>query len=133
MNPYLITGPAQIGISGGRTSGHMVYKILEAHGGTLPPDVHLFFQNTGKEREETLIFIDQIAKRWNVNIVWMEWCRVYGQPDDAPWYNLVDFETASRNGEPFTMMLEYYAAYRKAEKTCRRCCRTSRTTCAPLT
>ncbi len=35
MNPYLITGPAQIGISGGRTSGHMVYKILEAHGGTL--------------------------------------------------------------------------------------------------
>ena len=116
MNPYLITGPAQIGISGGRTSGHMVYKILEAHGGTLPPDVHLFFQNTGKEREKTLVFIDQIAKRWNVNIVWMEWCRVYGQPDDAPWYKLVDFETASRNGEPFTMMLEYYAAYRKAEK-----------------
>lgn len=99
MIPYLITGPAQIGISGGRTSGHMVYKILEAHGGTLPPDVHLFFQNTGKEREETLVFIDQIAKRWNVNIVWMEWCRVYGQPDDAPWYKLVDFETASRNGE----------------------------------
>ncbi|WP_434609899.1 hypothetical protein [Pseudomonas sp. R1-7] len=83
MNPYLIQGPAQIGISGGRTSGHMAY---EAHGGVLPPDVYLFFQNTGKEREETLIFIDQIAKRWNVNIVWMEWCRVYGQPDDAPWY-----------------------------------------------
>jgi len=53
----------------------MVYKILEAHGGTLPADVHLFFQNTGKEREETLVFIDQIAKRWNVNIVWVEWCR----------------------------------------------------------
>ena len=116
MNPYLITGPAQIGISGGRTSGHMVYKIVEAHDGALPPDVHLFFQNTGKEREETLVFIDKIAKRWNVNIVWMEWCRVYGQPKDAPWYKLVDFETASRNGEPFTLMLEYYAAYRKAEK-----------------
>lgn len=116
MNSYLITGPAQIGISGGRTSGHMVYKILEAHGGTLPPDVHLFFQNTGKERKETLVFTDQIAKRWKVNIVWMEWCRVYGQPNDAPWYRLVDFEIASRNGEPFTMMLEYYAACRKAEK-----------------
>ncbi|WP_159987289.1 hypothetical protein [Pseudomonas sp. Irchel 3H3] len=35
MNPYLITGPAQIGISSGRASGHMVYKILEAHGGSL--------------------------------------------------------------------------------------------------
>lgn len=124
MNPHLITGPAQIGISGGRTGGHMVYKILEAHGGTLPPDVHLFFQNTGKKREETLVFIDQIAKRWKVNIVWVEWCRIYGQPDDVPWYKLVDFETASRNGEPFTMMLKYYAAYRKAEKTCRRYCRT---------
>ena len=116
MNPYQITGPAQIGVSGGRTSGHMLWKILEAHGGKLPEDVHAFFQNTGKEREETLVFIDAIAKHWGLNIVWMEWCRVYGQPDDAPWYKIVDFETASRNGEPFTMMLEYYQAYRKAEK-----------------
>jgi len=116
MNPYQITGPAQIGVSGGRTSGHMLWKILEAHGGKQPADVHAFFQITGKEREETLIFIDAIAKHWGVSIVWMEWCRVYGQPDDAPWYKIVDFETASRNGEPFTMVLEYYQAYRKAEK-----------------
>jgi 3'-phosphoadenosine 5'-phosphosulfate sulfotransferase (PAPS reductase)/FAD synthetase len=72
MNPYYITGPAQIGISGGRTTGHMVYKILEAHGGQLPADVHLFFQNTGKEREETLIFIEEMAKRWGVHVTWME-------------------------------------------------------------
>ncbi|WP_252979223.1 hypothetical protein [Pseudomonas cyclaminis] len=116
MNPYLITGPAQIGVSGGRTSGQMLRKILDAHGGKLPADVHAFFQNTGKESEKTLVFIDRIDKRWNVGIVWMEWCRVYGQPDDAPWYKLVNFETASRNGEPFTMMLEYYAAYRKDVK-----------------
>lgn len=116
MNPYLITGPAQIGLSGGRTSAHMMFKILEAHDGKLPSDVHVFFQNTGKEREETLVFVDQVANRWGVNVVWMEWCRAYGQPDDAPWYRLVDFETASRNGEPFTMMLDYYAEYRKQEK-----------------
>ncbi|MCM8910871.1 hypothetical protein LJD21_01630 [Pseudomonas inefficax] len=117
MNPYQITGPAQIGVSGGRTSGHMLWKILEAHGGKLPADVHAFFQNTGKEREETLVFIDAMARHWGVNIVWMEWCRVYGQPHNAPWYKIVDFDTASRNGEPFTMMLEYYEAYRKAEKS----------------
>jgi 3'-phosphoadenosine 5'-phosphosulfate sulfotransferase (PAPS reductase)/FAD synthetase len=116
MNPYYITGPAQIGISGGRTSGHMVYKILEAHGGQLPADVHLCFQNTGKEREETLVFIDQMAKRWGVHVTWMEWCRVYGQDATAPWYRLVDFETASRNGEPFVKMLDYFAQYRKQEK-----------------
>jgi len=86
MNPYFIAGPAQIGISGGRTSGHMVYKILETHGGQLPADVHLCFQNTGKEREETLIFIEDMSKRWDVHATWMEWCRVYGQDADAPWY-----------------------------------------------
>ncbi|GFM87792.1 hypothetical protein PSCICO_31910 [Pseudomonas cichorii] len=116
MTPYLITGPAQIGVSAGRTSGHMLRKILDAHGGQLPTNVHAFFQNTGKEREETLAFIDAMASCWGVNIVWMEWCRVYSQADDAPWYKIVD-ETASRNGEPFTMMLEYYEAYRKAEKS----------------
>ncbi|PHN28917.1 hypothetical protein [Pseudomonas sp. ICMP 561] len=116
MTPYLITGPAQIGLSGGRTSGHMAWKILEAHDFNLPSDVHFFFQNTGKEREETLVFIDQMSKRWGINVVWMEWCRVYGQPDDAQWYKLVDFETASRNGEPFSMMLDYFAEYRRQEK-----------------
>jgi 3'-phosphoadenosine 5'-phosphosulfate sulfotransferase (PAPS reductase)/FAD synthetase len=116
MNPYCITGPAQIGISGGRTSGHMVYKILEAHRGQLPADVHLCFQNTGKEREETLIFIEEMAKRWGVNVIWMEWCRVYGQDADSPWYRLVDFDTASRNGEPFMKMLDYFAQYRAQEK-----------------
>jgi 3'-phosphoadenosine 5'-phosphosulfate sulfotransferase (PAPS reductase)/FAD synthetase len=133
MNPYLITEPAQIGISFGRTIGHMIYKILEAHGGNLPPDVQLFFQNAGKEHEETLVFIDQIAKRWHVHIVWMEWCRLYWRPDDASWNKLVDFKTASRNGDPFTMMFEYGTAYRKAEKTCRRYCRTFPTTCSPRT
>jgi len=33
MNPYQITGPAQIGFSGGRRSGYMLYHIVEAHGG----------------------------------------------------------------------------------------------------
>ncbi|GFM60379.1 hypothetical protein PSCICG_15390 [Pseudomonas cichorii] len=75
----------------------MLRKILDAHCGQLPNNVHAFFQNTGKEREETLIFIDDMDKNWNVNIVWMEWCRVYGQPDDTPWYKIVDFDTASRD------------------------------------
>lgn len=38
INSYQITGPAPIGVSSGRTSGHMLRKILEAHGGKLPAD-----------------------------------------------------------------------------------------------
>ena len=58
MNPYLITGPAQIGLSGGRTSGEMIYRIIKAHGGKLPANIHTCFQNTGKEREETLVLAE---------------------------------------------------------------------------
>ena len=116
MNPYFIKRPAQIGLSGGRTSGYMTRRILDAHGGKLPEDMHVFFQNTGKEVEETLVFVNEIAERWNVPVVWMEWCWEYGQPEEAPWYRLVDFKTASRKGEPFNMMLDYYAQYRRVEK-----------------
>ena len=49
-DPYLITGPALISFSGGRTSAYMLKMILDAHGGTLPDDVHVCFANTGKER-----------------------------------------------------------------------------------
>ena len=116
MNPYRISGPAQIGVSGGRTSGCMVRRIQLAHGGQLPPDVHPLFENTGKERLETLDFLHEMDQRWRTGIVYLEWCREYGQPDDAPWFRVVDYKTASRNGEPFDMMLDYYARYRREVK-----------------
>lgn len=58
MNPYLITEPTSISFSGGRTSGYMLYKILQANGGKLPDDAVVLFANTGKEDEATLKFIN---------------------------------------------------------------------------
>ncbi len=63
-NPYQIEGPAIISFSGGRTSGMMLRKILDAHGGTLPPDVRVLFANTGKEMLETLDFVRECSDRW---------------------------------------------------------------------
>ncbi|PWU30682.1 hypothetical protein DK254_00050 [Pseudomonas sp. RW407] len=113
MNPYHITGPAQIGFSGGRSSGFMLYHILEGHGGQLPSDVHVTFQNTGKERPETLDFIRECQLHWGVPITWLEFDGVYGQ--GLSWKE-VTYESASRNGEPFDLMLRYYADYRREEK-----------------
>lgn len=113
MNPYRITGPAQIGFSGGRSSGFMLYHILEEHEGQLPPDVHVTFQNTGKERLETLDFIHECQRHWGVPITWLEFDGVYGQ--GLSW-KVVTYDTASRNGEPFDLMLQYYADYRREEK-----------------
>jgi len=64
MNPYLIEGPAVISFSGGRTSGYMLKHILDAHGGTLPDDIIVSFQNTGKEMPETLDFVRDCGERW---------------------------------------------------------------------
>ena len=55
---YQIQGPAQICFSRGRTSGYMLHQILEASDG-LPQDCHVTFENTGQEREETLVFVEE--------------------------------------------------------------------------
>ena len=56
-NPFRIEGPAVISVSGGRTSGLMLYKILEAYDFKLPADIVPIYANTGKEEEATLVFL----------------------------------------------------------------------------
>lgn len=116
LNPYRIEGPAAIGFSGGRSSAYMLKKILEAHDGELPSDVHVGFQNTGKERPETLDFIHECASRWGVKVEWLEYDRTWEQPEEQPAFRFCSYETASRNGEPFVKMLEYYRQYRDVTK-----------------
>jgi 3'-phosphoadenosine 5'-phosphosulfate sulfotransferase (PAPS reductase)/FAD synthetase len=116
-DPFHITGPALISFSGGRTSGYMLWRILQAHGGTLPDDVHVCFANTGKEREETLRFVHECGTRWGVRVRWLEWVpppprRKKGEPtrdliaDNACRFNEVGYNSASRNGEPFAALIK---------------------------
>lgn len=109
-NPYLIEGPALISFSGGRTSAFMLRQILDAHDGQLPPDVHVCFANTGKEREETLRFVHECGSRWGVKIHWLEWrSRPVGREGrSVEWadrYEEVGLNSASRNGEPFEALI----------------------------
>lgn len=67
-DPYKIEGPAVISFSGGRTSGYMLRRILDAG---LRPNVHILFADTQKERPETYDFIREIEKRWEVNVHWV--------------------------------------------------------------
>lgn len=101
-DPFRIEGPACISFSGGRTSGYMLHRILQAHGGTLPDDVVVLFANTGKEHESTLDFVRDVESFWNVPITWLEYrAKVGGEKQ----YAIVSYETASRNGEPFDALL----------------------------
>lgn len=101
-DPFRIQGPALISFSGGRTSAMMLYRIVQAHGGQLPPDVVAVFANTGKEAEETLIFVRDCGERWGVPIVWLEY-----QDADAvsDRWGFVNFDSASRKGEPFAALI----------------------------
>ena len=98
-NPYLIEGPAVISFSGGRTSGYMLRRVLDAG---LQPDVHVLFANTGKERLETLSFVHEIELRWDVPIHWLEYRREHG----ASYVEEVTYFTASREGEPFEAFID---------------------------
>ncbi len=73
MNAFLLPdGPVQIAFSGGRTSGYMLYRLLEANGG-LPDRVEVTFQNTGREMPQTLDFVREVAERWGVKVIWLEY------------------------------------------------------------
>lgn len=103
-DPFKIAGPANVSFSGGRTSGYMLHRILEAHGGRLPSDVHVLFSNTGDELPPTLDFVRDVAANWNVPIHWLEYRLTL---DDEPTYCVVDHETASRDGKPFDLYLRH--------------------------
>jgi len=97
-DPFKITEPTCISFSGGRTSAYMLHRVLEANGG-LPPEAKVCFANTGKECEETLEFVRDCSVNWQVPIAWVEW------RDTESKFEVVTFETASRNGEPFEALI----------------------------
>lgn len=99
-DPFKIFDLTAISFSGGRTSAYMLWRVLQSNGGVLPDGVEVCFANTGKEAEETLEFVRECGRRWDVPIRWIEYRA------DEPGYAMVDFDTASRNGEPFSALIK---------------------------
>lgn len=88
-----------ISFSGGKTSAYMSYKIKEELGPHR--DLYFVFANTGQENEETLIFADKCDKEFSLNLTWVE-AVVNPTHGVGITHRKVSFETASRNGEPFS-------------------------------
>ena len=113
-DPFRIAGPAVISFSGGRTSGFMLWRILQAHGGSLPENVVVCFANTGREMPATLDFVRDCGVHWNVPIVWLEF--LARKPDG---YRVVAHHSAARNGEPFSALLVQQSALPNAvQRSC---------------
>ena len=98
----------QYAFSGGRSSAYMMCHVVEAHSG-LPARSAVLFNNTGKEREETLSFVQRCGEHWGVEVVWVEYrYRAQargGRADPKHHYAVVDHATASRRGEPFEQLI----------------------------
>ena len=95
--------PLVISFSGGRTSAYMTKLLQEKYRNKR--EIITIFANTGKEREETLEFVNQCDKSFGFKTNWIESYQHHGQRK-SPGFRIVDFESASRNGEPFEDMIK---------------------------
>jgi hypothetical protein len=102
-DPFKILEPTCISFSGGRTSAYMLWRVLQSNNGKLPDDAIVCFANTGKEDEATLKFVHDCEVNWNVKIHWLEYCY---HETPAQRFKVVDYETASRDGEPFFELID---------------------------
>lgn len=108
--------PLLVSFSGGRTSAFMAKFLKERY----PNREMLFvFANTGKEKEETLTFVNKCDKEFDLNLVWLE-ADVNEEKGKGTTYKIVDFETASRNGEPFEAVIKKYGLPSKLYRHCTR-------------
>lgn len=122
---FRVDTPARLAFSGGRTSGYLLWRTIRAFGGRLPDDLIVTFANTGREVEETLEFVRECGDRWGVPIRWVEYRQTDG-PIVKPTqgrkligchgFAEVDFDTASRNGEPFSAVIGVKADFRAEAK-----------------
>ena len=105
-----------ISFSGGKTSGYMLWWLMNRWQKKDEYDIVVVFANTGKESFETLLFVHQCSVNWNIPIIWVEALPV--QSKRGKWWGvshkIVDYFTASRgkkliNGEfemtPFEEMI----------------------------
>lgn len=104
--------------SGGRTSAFMA-KVIKENLKYADYNKLFVFANTGKERAETLEFVNRCDVEFNLNLTWLE-ADVNQEKGFGTNYKKVCFQTASRNGEPFENVLKKYGLPSKLYRHCTR-------------
>ena len=82
------------------------------------PDTIFVFANTGQENEDTLIFVDNCDSIFGLNVVWLEADVQDGRIGTK--HKIVDYKSASRNGEPFEQIIKKYGIPNKGYPHCTR-------------
>lgn len=108
--------PLLISFSGGKSSGVMTSLLLDKF---ISREIAVVFANTGKEREETLEFVRDCQINFGWRVVWVE-AVINPEYRKGTRHKVVNFETASRNGEPFEAMIRKYGIPNMAFPHCTR-------------
>ncbi len=91
-------------VSGGRSSGYMAIELFNNYKDIY--DMYFIYANTGQEHEKTLDFIHNIENVFGLPIVWIE--SIVNEAGVGTTYKIVNYETASRKGEPFEDVIKKY-------------------------
>lgn len=91
-------------MSGGRTSAYMTKILLDEYQDKY--DITVCFANTGQENDATLDFVNNCDKHFGFNTVWLE--AVVNEGRISCGHKIVDYQTASRKGEPFEDVVKKY-------------------------
>ena len=105
-----------ISFSGGQTSAYMANKLIEEYSGKY--EMVSVFANTGCEHEKTLEFVREASLAFGIKTVWIE--AVINEGRSGTGYKVVDFESASRDGEPFKAMCAKYGLPNQSYPHCTR-------------
>jgi 3'-phosphoadenosine 5'-phosphosulfate sulfotransferase (PAPS reductase)/FAD synthetase len=94
-----------ISFSGGRTSAYMAWWLLNKWNERHEWEMIVVFANTGKERNETLDFVNECDLYFGFNTVWIE---AVTNPIRGIGVSskIVTYSTANRDGEPFEQMVK---------------------------
>lgn len=122
IDPFKIVGPAVINFSSGKSSARLLRECQERG---LDDDVFVSFENTSKERVESLDFAHEIETQWSVPVVWLERAPLADKTamaTDHLWsigaidestarraltfcFRIVDYATAARDGSVFEQLI----------------------------
>ena len=106
-----------ISFSGGETSAFMAQWIL-GNWCNKYDEMICVFANTGQENEETLRFVQKCDEAFDLGVVWVE--AVVNAQGKGCTHRVVNYWTASRQGEPFEAVIAKYGIPNKAYPHCTR-------------
>lgn len=95
-----------ISFSGGRTSAYMTYRLLKDWKGRYN-NTYVVFSNTGQEHEKTLEFVNLCDTKMGFSSYWIE-ASVNPEPGKGTGFRLVNYSSASRDGQPFEAVIAKY-------------------------